>query len=176
MRSAPLYLWPVENYLHKLRLQRHSRNRVHAFLYGERKFQNPMAKSSTHLTDVLGLLLGLGNEGNQRSLAHAHMCKYTKQAEPLLLLPSWHNKGTPAESFKHKPASCVNNIWLLLVSNCNQQLFTVCIPTAVTDIPEPVLELHQHCKHTVPQKAPRDTKQVKRSTQKKKMHQSCTQF
>lgn len=67
-----------------------------------------------------------------------HMCKYTtKYAEPLLLLLSWHKTGTLAESFKHKPASCVNNIWLLLVAKCNWQLFTVCITTAVTDIPEP---------------------------------------
>lgn len=154
--SACLYLQPAENYLHKLRLQRHNRNTVHNLLYGERKFQIPLTKGGTHLAAVCFVIAVKIRKQEQlrkrlQPCSCTHTCKYTKHAEPLLLLLSWHKKGTPAESFKHKPASCVNNIWLLLVSKCNQQLFTVCITTAVTDIPEPQCQNHANTAKEVPQ-------------------------
>lgn len=143
IRLARLYLWPAENYLHKLRLQRHKRNIVHNFLYDERKFRISMTKKCIHLAGLcfaIAVKIRKLEQPRKRlqPCSCTHMCKYTtKYAQPLLPLLSWHKTGTLAESFKHKPASCVNNIWLLLVAKCNWQLFTVCITTAVTDIPEP---------------------------------------
>lgn len=120
------------------------------------KFQILLTKKGTHLAAVCFVIAVKIRKQEQlrkrfQLCSCTHTCKYTKHAEPLLLLLSWHKKGTPAESFKHKPASCVNNIWLLLVSKCNQQLFTVCITTAVTDIPEPQCQNHANTAKEVPQ-------------------------